>query len=615
MITPSSSRRLWLRRASALGAGTVLAGCAPWHDPQPSSTSGATPMLDKHLDILFDQLLTEAPQEATALGLDTGARAPLRHRWADRSLDAARSRNDRYIAALARLRATPRQGLDRDAAATFDAACFALELGVEGTRFAYGDQGLMATLAQEGTPYVINQMIGLALSAPQFLATQHPLRTPQDRDAWLHRLAALPAHIDHETERLRHDAALGVRAPRFVLATLHEQLDAMLATPPAEARLLTALAATTNADKTAASAFDHLQRGLYPAVQRQRDAVSAVMTSANDEAGVRRLPDGERYYAWALRVGTTTTLAAGEIHRIGRAQAAEIDAQMDSLLRAQGLTQGSVGQRMAALGQDARHCFTNDDAGRALAIAHCNEWVARVRAAMPRWSALALRAPLDVKRVPPEIEAGAAGAYVFPGALDGSRDSVFYLNLRDTATWPRWTLPTLVVHETLPGHVWQEAHETEVVRRHPLRALLKFNGYSEGWALYAEQLVDDAGFYEDDPLARLGYLQAQQLRATRLVVDTGLHAFGWSRERAIQTLAEATGRPRAAVQGEIDRYCVKPGQACGYKIGQTELLRLRQQWLARRPAPGGGTTVAFNDAVLGAGNLPLAVLARTLGVG
>lgn len=605
-------RRQWLQRTGATCAGALLAACAPWESATRANANATdTTMLDKTLDALFAQLLAEAPHEATAQGLDAGERAPLRSRWPDRSLAEARARGERYALALARLHTTPRTGLDAQAAATLDAATFALELGVEGARFAYGDQGVMATLAQEGTPYVINQMIGLALSAPQFLASDHPLRTPEDLSSWLDRLAALAGQIDHETERFRHDAALGVQAPRFVLGTLLGQLDGLLATPPTQTPLIRALTASAPATPRAiAQALDHLQRLLYPALQRQRAAVSAGLGRSSDDAGIRRLPDGERYYAWALRVGTTTSHTADEIHGMGLAQAAEIAARMDALLRAQGHVQGTVGERMRMLSMQERHRFANTDAGREQAIAYCNQWVTRIRAAMPRWSALPLRAAVAVKRIPVETEAGAAGAYMSPGSLDGSRPSAFYLNLRDTALWPRWALPTLVAHETLPGHAWQEAHEAEIARRHPIRSLLKFNGYSEGWALYAEHLVDEAGFYEDDPLARLGYLQAEQLRATRLVVDTGWHAFGWSRDRAIQTLADATGRPQAAVQGEIDRYCVKPGQACGYKVGQAEILRLRQQWLASNRAPDTGR--AFNDAVLRAGNLPLAVLGRTL---
>ncbi len=608
--TPASSpaRRHWLLSAAAVCTTAALAGCAP---PRQRGDAGALPPA---LDELFDQLLAEAPHDATAIGLDQGDRAALRSRWPDRSLAAAQGRGQRYAAMLERLQRLPRAGLDSDAAATLDAASFALALGVDGAGFGYGDQQLMATLAQENTPYVVNQMIGLALSGPQLLATAHPLQTADDVQAWLARLATLGAQIDHETERFRHDAAAGVLAPRFVLATLLEQLDALLAAPPAEAPCLQALAARRPAVAQAvAQAFELWQRSLYPAVKRQRDAVHAAMPRATDEAGVRRLPDGERYYAWALRVGTTTTLGADEIHRIGLAQSAEIGARMDTLLRAGGFTQGTVGERLQALAQQAPQRFSNDDAGREQAIAYCNEWVARIRAAMPRWSALPLRAPVAVKRVPVQTEAGAPGAYMSPGALDGSRPATFYLNLRDTASWPRWALPTLVVHETLPGHAWQEAHEAERARRHPVRSLLKFNAYSEGWALYAEQLVDEAGLYEADPLARLGYLQAKQLRAIRLVVDTGLHAFGWSRERAIRTLAEATGRPLAAARGEIDRYCVKPGQACGYMIGQAELLRLRQRWLAQQGTRG--SLPAFNDAVLRAGNLPLDTLARALAAG
>ncbi|WKB50635.1 DUF885 domain-containing protein [Eleftheria terrae] len=599
------SRRQWLQRSGAWCAAAALAACTAPRTPTPASA------LNRQLDALLAQWLADAPHEATAQGLDLGQHRALRSRWADRSLAAAQAGSARNAEALARLDRLPRAGLDASAAATLDAVRFALELAVEGAAFGYGDQGLVAMLCQENTPYAINQMLGLALNAPPFLASHQPLRTPQDLDAWLARLAALPAQIDHETERFRHDAARGVLPPRFVLATLLDQLDGLLATPPAASRPLAALRASAPGTPGAlAQAGFHWERGFHPAVQRQRDAVHAAMARARDEAGVCHLPDGERYYAWALRVGTTTARSAAEVHRIGLARSAEIGAEMDRLLRSQGLAQGSVGERMRALGRAAQHGFQNTDAGREAALTLCRQWVVRFRAAMPRWSALPLRAPLAVERVPVEVEAGAAGAYLSPGSLDGSREATFYLNLRDTAQWPRWALPTLVAHETLPGHVWQEANEAELARRHPIHALLKFNGYSEGWALYAEQLVDEARFYDDDPLARLGYLQAQQLRATRLVVDTGLHALGWSRERAIQAMADATGRPRGALEGEVDRYCVKPGQACGYMIGQAELLRLRTQWRNRRGSAGGD--VRFNDAVLRAGNLPLAVLAPVL---
>jgi uncharacterized protein (DUF885 family) len=582
------------RRHLLIGAtGYVVSAC--------SNPSTKRKMLDTQLDALYAALLEESPHNATAYGLDTGVHAALRTRWPERSRQHAERLANRYNVARGALHALADAGLDPEQHAARDATLFALDHALEGASFSYGDQTLMPMIDQEATPYPINQMIGLAASGPQLLAAQQPLASAADQQAFIERLSALAAATDAETQWFRDDAARGVRPPRFILATMRAQLDAMLATPPAQSRVTTAYAAAAR-DGSHVAAL--LEKQVYPAAARQRDAVIDALSKATESAGVAHLPDGERYYAWALRMSTSSTMTPRQVHALGLELSRELASQMDALLGQQGLTQGSVGQRLAALASQPRHRFANDESGRQEAIAYCNAWVARLRAQMPTWSRLQLKAPVGVERVPPEREAGAAGAYMAAGALDGSRPSVFYLNLRDTVTWPRWALPTLVAHETIPGHAWQEAYEVEVAKRHPIRSLLRFNGYSEGWALYAERLVDEAGMYADDPLARLGYLQAQQLRATRLVVDTGLHAFGWSRERAVQTLAEATGRPQAAVGGEIDRYCVKPGQACGYMIGQRELLRLRDRWLKERQ----GDLVGFNDVVLRAGNLPLTVL-------
>jgi uncharacterized protein (DUF885 family) len=589
------------RRHLLIGAGSSLIGAC-------STPSTKRTMLDTQLDALYSAFLQESPHNATAYGLDTGTHAALRTRWPERSREHAQRLASHYAVARSALYSLADAGLDPQQRATREATLFALDHALEGALFSYGDQTLMPMIDQEATPYPINQMIGLAASGPQLLVAQQPLGSAADQQAFIERLAALAPAIDAETRWFRDDAARGVRPPQFILATMKAQLESMLATPPAQARVATAFA---KAARDGSRIVSLLEKEVYPAAARQRDAVTEALSQATDAAGVAHLPDGERYYAWALRMSTSTTMTPREVHTLGQELSRDLAAQMEALLARQGMTQGTVGQRLAALAGDARHRFASDDTGRGEAIAYCNAWVARLRAQMPQWSRLDLKAPVRVERAPPEREAGAAGAYMALGAFDGSRPSVFYLNLRDTATWPRWTLPTLVSHETLPGHVWQEAFEMEVAKRHPIRSLLRFNGYSEGWALYAERLVDEAGFYADDPLARLGHLQAQQLRATRLVVDTGLHAFGWSRERAIQTLANATGRPLAAVRGEIDRYCVKPGQACGYMIGQRELLRMREQWSKERR----GDRVDFNDAVLRAGNLPLTVLDRVLASG
>jgi uncharacterized protein (DUF885 family) len=598
---------------SLSGSALLLGACAQLRSklsstndsPDQLNNEHNTTMMNAKLNDFYSLCLEESPHNATAYGLDVGPHQALRSRWPQRSRDHAYSLAQGYTATLAGLKAIPRRDLDPQLGATSDAAVFALECAIEGSTFAYGDQTLMPMIDQESTPYPINQMIGLVAGGMQLLVSQQPIQTKLDRELYVARLAALGPAIDAETRWFLDDATRGVRPPRFILNTLRMQLEAMLSTPVAEARVAIAYAA---AAQSSDDVFRLLDQVVYPAVMRQRDAVLAELPRATDAAGVRYLPDGERYYAWALRVATTTSMTAAEVHTLGQEQSAMIASRMDRLLKRQGMTEGSVGERMRALSADPRHRFANNETGRGEAIAFSNAWVERMRRAMPVWSTANLKAQVRVERVPPEREAGAAGAYMAPGTVDGLRPSVFYLNLRDTATWPRWALPTLVAHETLPGHAWQEAYEIERSRRHPIRSLLRFNGFSEGWALYAEQLVDEAGFYNDDPLAQLGYLQAEQLRATRLVVDTGLHALGWTRELAVETLADATGRPVAAVQSEIDRYCVKPGQACGYKIGQLEMLRMRERWLQSRP----GDHVGFNDAVLRAGNLPLSVLDEVL---
>jgi uncharacterized protein (DUF885 family) len=226
---------------------------------------------------------------------------------------------------------------------------------------------------------------------------------------------------------------------------------------------------------------------------------------------------------------------------------------------------------------------------------------------MPRAFNTLVPGNLVVKRVPVEIEAGAPGGYAAAGTIDGSVPGSYYINLRDTSIWPRYALPTLTYHEGVPGHIWQGEYTYKL----PLvRSLLAFNAYSEGWALYAEQLGDELGAYEGDPLGTLGYLQSLAFRACRLVVDTGLHAKRWTREQAIQWFAETNGSSIEEVSSEVDRYCAWPGQACGYKIGHSEINRLRGK--AQAALGGRYDFRGFNDAVVKTGGVPLTVLEQAV---
>jgi len=594
------------------GAGlSDAAAAAPADRPQPPERP-----FDTLMQRCADEMLAEQPQAATSLGLDTGARAGLRARWDDRSSAGIAAQHARCAARLAALQAIDARTLDADERLTLDTVTWAHALGAEGRGFAHGVNTLQAAMTQTATPYVVTQMTGAFAEMPDFLNREHPIAGRDDVQAWLQRLRGCAAALDAETGRLRVEAARGVVPPPAVLDTVLRQMADALAQPVGDSELLRGLAQRCAAigwrDAPLAEVGRVVERQFKPALARQRDVLRAMRgalpRAASDRPGMGRLPGGEAHYAWLLKVATGTALAADEVHAMGLDESRRIAGLMDRGLAALGHRSGSVAQRLQALAADAAQRFPNDDAGRAAALAHAEALLARAREAMPRLSRLGLRAAVRIERVPPSIERGAAGAYVAPGSLDGSRPAVFSLNLHDTATWPRWALPTLVFHETVPGHVWQEAYGTERQPWPLVRALVRFNATSEGWALYAEQLADEIGLYEGDPLGRLGCWQAMQLRASRLVVDTGLHAKGWSRAQAIDWMTEATGRPRAAMASEVDRYCVKPGQACGYMVGLQQLLELRSA--ARQRLGDRFDLRDFNDSVVASGNVPLALLAR-----
>ena len=293
---------------------------------------------------------------------------------------------------------------------------------------------------------------------------------------------------------------------------------------------------------------------------------------------------------------------------MGHAQLAELHGRMDPLLRKLGYTSGTVGARMTALGNDPRYKFSNDDKGRAEIIALMQSKVDFIRTRMPQAFGNPVRGNLEIRRLPLAEEAGAPGAYGGAGSIDGSIPGKIWLNLGDTDLHSRFSLPTLAFHEGIPGHVWQG----EYANRLPLvRTILAFGAYSEGWALYAETLGEELGAYENDPVGQLGYLQSLAFRACRLVVDTGLHAKRWSRAKAIDWFVTANGSGRAEVTSEVDRYCSWPGQACGYKLGHSEILAQRDR--AKAALGAKYDLRGFNDAVVGGGNVPLDVLAQNVG--
>lgn len=603
-MTPT--RRDVLAGAGAGAAAALSAGPA-------AALSQAVQPYEQTVRLLLagmaEELLAEFPENATSLGLHKGARARLKSRLTDRSPAGERRQAAGAIARLARLRAIDRSKLAPATALDVDVVQAAHELAVDGYRFPFGDVTILNTeWSYRSSPYAVAQNFGSWAEYPDFLDSKHVVASKDDADAYLARLDAYAANFDGETQRLRHDAGLGVVAPSFLLDKTLRQMKAARAVPAAQTVLVTSLAKRASRFGDYAARAERLvSTRVNPALDRQIAELTRQRAIATMDAGAWKLPGGDAYYAWALRAGTTTRRTPDEVHRIGLEELASLNARMDTLLRAQGLSQGSVGQRMTALGKDPRNLFPDTDAGRAQILAYVNGRVADMRGRLPRAFATLVPGRLVVKRVPPEIQDGMPGGYAAAGAIDGSTPGNYYINLRDTAIWPKYSLPTLTYHEGIPGHIWQGEYTYKL----PLvRSLLAFNAYSEGWALYAEQLGDELGAYDGDPLGQLGYLQSLSFRACRLVVDTGLHAKRWTRDRAIQWFAETNGSTVEEVQGEVDRYCAWPGQACGYKVGHSEINRLRDK--AKAALGARYDLRQFDDALVLGGGVPLTLLERVI---
>jgi uncharacterized protein (DUF885 family) len=556
-------------------------------------------LLARHVDIF----LKRCPEEATNSDLDVGANAGLRGKLNDRSLAAMakdRAAVKQGIAALARIdRASlsPRALEDLDVA-NFVYATFDDILG----RYGYVDIDLRPS------PYVVSQMNGAYYWMPDFIGGRHPLKTPADAEAYLLRLAALGTALDQESDRIAHDAGIGIAPPGFVIDRTILQIKALRDGDPAKSALIEPAIKRGGPGFPAVRAVDVFRRIVVPALSRQIAALEALRAGAVDTAGVWRLPDGDAYYAAAVRANTTTDLSPAELHRIGLAQVASLTAELDSSLKAQGYASGSVGDRIAALNEDKRFLKSEDDAGRAAIIAYVEGILSDTRARMPTMFSNIPIAPITVRRIPEAVENGAPGAFYDPGTA--GQAGIFSLNLRSPADQPLWRLPTLAHHEGIPGHHFQASALASAGALSPFRRIVRFSAYTEGWALYAEQVADEMGCYENDAVGRIGYLQSMLFRAARIVVDTGIHYKRWTRAQAVDWMVTNAGESPIPAQREIDRYCVYPGQACSFKVGQNQIVASRE---AARAKMGARFDIrGFHDVVLLGGPMPMQTLLQAL---
>jgi uncharacterized protein (DUF885 family) len=600
------SRREALVALASAAALPLMSGCA--RDNAAPASPPATGETDAValLEGVGDNLLRLFPETATSLGIDTGARAALRFQLADRSAEGQQRLAKQVRADLDRVNAVDTSGLSHAARTSVEVVRSAYATALEGFALPYGD---ITVGGWRNTPYVVIQNVGAYLDIPRFLDSDHRIENANDAEAYLARLQSYVKQLDGELGRMQAARAAGLVPPAFLIDKALGQMRLSVKNTLQGGAVVESIERRSKniPGNWGERARTIAAKEIAPALERQLRELEAQRAVATNDPGISARPRGEEFYRWALKASTTTNMSPDEIHDMGRSEQQRLHAQMDGILKEIGYAHGTVGERMKALARDPRYKFSEGDKGRAEIMAFIDNRLEWIRAQMPRAFNKLVTPNMEVKRLPPEEEPGAPGAYGGAGSIDGKIPGRYWINLRTTDLHSKYSLADLTFHEAIPGHIWQGeyTHEMPLIRQ-----MLAFNAYSEGWALYAEQLADELGAYADDRVGRLGYLQSIAFRACRLVVDTGIHAKGWTREQGVRFFVDVNGSNPEEVASEVDRYCSWPGQACGYKVGHSEINTQRERV---KSALGSKYDVKeFNDTVVLGGNVPLDVLAKNV---
>ena len=601
-------RRHFLIITSSAATSVALTGAPALAVPAKRGSRTALGDSDARQNALFDRILAERvrrnPESATSLGLDKGPNAGLKSTLDLRPAAAARTEELAINRAdAAAISAIPLTGLSDAGRLNREVILYQLQTQIlPAARFGIDS-------AQR--PYRICQQSGAYFSLPDFLNTAHSINGRADAEAYLSRLALVGQALDIDSAEQRSMASRGFLAPAWSIDLALGQMRKLRGAPAGQNTLVNSLVSRTAAKGIAgdwqARATALVASRVYPSLDRQIALMEQLRPTSQPGDGAWRLPQGDAIYAAALHQATTTNFSPDEVHRLGLAQVAEISGRLDTVLKAAGYSQGSVGQRLAALSVNPSQLYPNTNEGRAALIGSLNGGIAKMSDLLPRDFATLPTAPLEIRRVPAEIQDGASNGYYNRAALDGSRPAIYFINLKDTGDWPKFSLPTLTWHEGIPGHHLQISLAQESRDIPTLRKVGFFSAYSEGWALYAEQLADELG--ANLGLERAGFLQSFLFRAARLVVDTGIHTKRWSREQATDYMVTTTGFPRPRSQREVERYCTMIGQACSYKVGHMAWTRARAE--AQRTLGARFDVKQFHD-VLKDGAMPLTILERRI---
>lgn len=508
---------------------------------------------------------------------------------------------------LSTLHQYDRAQLDREGQLSYDTLEFFLRIQVEGEPYLRHD-------------FPINQMQGVQSALPDFLVQVHQVTNKAEADSYIARLKLFPTKFTQLTEGLRLRESRGVIPPRFTVEKVLKQMNGMIAGAPEQHPLYVTFkekldkipAAQLDAETRArllAGAGAAIKDQVYPAYRGLISYFNALLPKAKENNGAWSLPNGDAYYAWCVRMHTTTDMTPQQVHELGLAEVARVGAEMDAILKTQGLSEGSIGARVQQLAQSPEQQYANTPEGKKAMLAQYQAILDEVNKGLD--SAFDIRPKLGVKveQVPPSSEATAPGAYYMPGAFDGTRPGVFYANMRNPGDTPKFAMRTLAYHEGIPGHHFQVTLAQEMTGVPFFRRVLPFTAYQEGWALYAERLAYEMGF-QKAPLDNLGRLRDEMMRATRLVVDSGIHYKHWTREQAISYMMDNTGMAEGDVTAEVERYFVAPGQALAYKVGMLKILTLREH--AKQQLGDKFDLKQFHNEVLSHGALPLSVLERVI---
>ena len=547
-----------------------------------------TERLHRLFDVMWEWRMIDSPEFATHVGYPGQ-----NHRWSDNSLEAIALRHEDQKQFLSAPQTIDSGNLDEADALEYELTQKRLEITIEGYQFK-----------SEYMP--VTQIRGVQQSTPNLLSIM-PASTVEDYENIIARLNALPLVIDQTIELMNMGLAAGITPTRITLRDVPQQFKSLIADDPMTSPMLAAFQKFPAAiplktqERLSNEGAQALTGVVYPALNKLHDYyVETYMPQTRETVGFSVFPDGDAWYAYTVRQYTTTDLTPQEVHEIGLAEVERIHGEMEQVIK-DAEFQGSFDDFCQFLRTDPQFYFETVEE---LMMTY-RDISKRADPELIKLFGLLPRLPYGVKPIPAHAEKSQTMAYYQPGSLEGRRPGYFCANTYDLKGRPKWELEALTLHEAVPGHHLQLALVQELEGVHDLRKYSSYTAYVEGWALYAESLGEQMGFYQD-PYSRFGQLTYEMWRSVRLVLDTGIHAHGWSRQQAIDFFKQHTARAEHDIIVEVDRYMVWPGQALAYKIGELKIKELRAY--AEKKLRAKFDVRAFHDTLLGNGSLPLDVL-------